>query len=325
VNLRIALFTVALLAASLSGARATIVQVLLKDGSRIEGSARFDSVVFRVNGKDQRISLSRILSIHSADAATPQEEARISSDLAAISGADVKSREAAAARLTDLGLAAMTPLLQTFKDRDFRQPDPAYRLFARLVPGYADHVDRSLDLARLRDGETRRGSLAGSALHIAHADGRDQAVAISDIRRLAVRQKEVTRKMEVHSLLHSTQIEFADSGIELTSDSRLDSESVGYVRLDYDKDGWSSDPDGLKKPGPNYRTNLVDGFPFGALIGRIGAGGQRWMLGKSFHKSGMEPGRLYLAVNDNPHWQNNIGSFRASLRATNAYDLGDPQ
>jgi hypothetical protein len=36
-------------------------------------------------------------------------------------------------------------------------------------------------------------------------------------------------------------------------------------------------------------------------------------------------GRLYLAINDNSHWQNNIGSFRVKLRVTDAYDVGDPQ
>jgi hypothetical protein len=30
-------------------------------------------------------------------------------------------------------------------------------------------------------------------------------------------------------------------------------------------------------------------------------------------------------INDNEHWQNNIGSYRVRLRATNAYDVGEPQ
>ena len=37
-------------------------------------------------------------------------------------------------------------------------------------------------------------------------------------------------------------------------------------------DSWASDADGLKKPGsPAYNTNLVDGHPFGALVGRVGS------------------------------------------------------
>jgi len=32
-----------------------------------------------------------------------------------------------------------------------------------------------------------------------------------------------------------------------------------------------------------------------------------------------------MAINDNPHWQNNLGTFYVTLSATDAYDLGDAQ
>ena len=86
-------------------------------------------------------------------------------------------------------------------------------------------------------------------------------------------------------------------------------------------DGWSTGPDGLQNPGPNYNTNLTGGFPFGALLGRIGATGPRWLAGAHCRKSGLEAGRLYLAINDNPHWQNNVGSFRVRLRVTDSTGL----
>jgi hypothetical protein len=49
------------------------------------------------------------------------------------------------------------------------------------------------------------------------------------------------------------------------------------------------------------------------------------MAGKHVEKTADTEGRLYLAINDNPHWQNNIGGYQVKLRVTNAYDLGDPQ
>ena len=99
----------------------------------------------------------------------------------------------------------------------------------------------------------------------------------------------------------------------------------GFVRLSFDIDGWASDANGLKVPGPNYKTNLVDGFPFGAIVGRVNAAGAVILIGADFSRKGLTPGRLYLAVNDNPHWQNNIGAFRVSLQATDAYDVGGAQ
>ena len=106
----------------------------------------------------------------------------------------------------------------------------------------------------------------------------------------------------------------------------MDIAAHGFARLSWNEDGWSSDPDGLKKPGsPAYKTHLVAGHPFGALVGRVGAAGPVFFIGKQATKTGLPAGRLSLAVNDNPHWQNNVGSYTVTLTATDAYDLGEAQ
>ena len=60
-------------------------------------------------------------------------------------------------------------------------------------------------------------------------------------------------------------------------------------------------------------------------MGRIGAGGEVVFLGKHASKTGLGAGRLMLAVNDNKHWQNNVGTFYVTMTVTDAYDLGDAQ
>ena len=78
-----------------------------------------------------------------------------------------------------------------------------------------------------------------------------------------------------------------------------------------------------------YKSNLVDGHPFGALVGRFTssnpAGGDVFFIGKKATLAGKPAGRLGLAVNDNKHWQNNLGTFWVTMTATDAYDLGDAQ
>jgi hypothetical protein len=54
-----------------------------------------------------------------------------------IQGTDRAARDIAVAELTDIGLPALTPLLNAYKDRDLREPDALYRVFGRLMPGYA--------------------------------------------------------------------------------------------------------------------------------------------------------------------------------------------
>lgn len=300
------------------------VRLFTRDGKVVEG--RLSAVGFTVSGSPSRSgSGETMLSINLAADASPREAERITADLAAVQGADRAARDTAVAELTDIGLPAMTPVLNAYKDRDLREPDALYRLFGRLMPGYADTADRSLDLIRLKNGDAIRGRVGAESLAIQPPGDPEVKVPLSSIRSLAVRQARIEKSFEVHALRHCTQIEFLDTGVVIGPQSRVEATAAGYVRLSFAIDGWASDPDGLKVPGPNYKTNLVDGFPFGALVGKIGAIGPRFLVGRHLDKTGLGEGHLYLAVNDNGHWQNNIGSFRVKLRVSDAYDVGDPQ
>ena len=42
-------------------------------------------------------------------------------------------------------------------------------------------------------------------------------------------------------------------------------------------------------------------------------------------KTGLPPGRLLMAINDNGHWQNNLGTFTVRMTVSDAYDLGAAQ
>lgn len=300
----------------------TVVRVLTRDGKLIEGT--LGSAKLSLAG-NQVLSIANLLSLNLAGDASSFETDRISADLTAIQGADRTARDLAVAEITDIGLPALTPLLNTYKDRDLREPDPLYRLFSRLIPGRADLLDRTLDLVRLKNGELRRGRVTGEPVTLRSDEGAESKLQLSSIRSLAVRQPSIEKTFEVHALRHCTPIDFLDTGIVVGKDTRLEISAEGFVRLSFAIDGWASDADGIKVPGPNYKTNLVDGFPFGALVGKIGVKGSRFLVGRRLVKAETGEGRLYLAVNDNGHWQNNIGSFRVRLKAVNAYDLGDAQ
>lgn len=306
--------------------RAEWVLIRTVDGTQIEGETQLRSLTIGTEGKTSELRLSQILSIHNAAPASPQETERITAGLAAIQGADRKARDQAVEELTAIGLPVMTPLLRALKDTDQHEPRPLYRLFERLIPGYADGFDRKLSMVRLPNAEAIRGALPETTVEVRTADHGKQTLPWSKIRSLAVRQKLVKRSMPVHSLKHSTQIEYLDTGIALSPSSKVDSLARGFVRLSWDVDSWASDANGLTKPGgPTYKTNLVDGHPFGALVARAGSGGEVVFLGAKSTKSGLPSGRLQLAVNDNRHWQNNVGAFSVTLTATDAYDVGDAQ
>ncbi len=315
-TLRLASFA---LAAALAGKGET-VSILLKSGETIEGSPGAKAVTFA----GRQVPVRNILSIHAGDAASPGESERIAAGLTGAAGADRKQRDAGIATLVDIGLPVLTPLLKSYKDSAVGEPAHYYRLFERIATGTQDGLDRTADLLRTADGRESRGEFAGADLIVKTAGG-SKTIPVSDVRRLAVLRAVVERTADVHALRHSQQIEFLDTGVAVTPQSSLTSSARGFVRLSWNDDSWTSDPDGLKKPGGNYKSNLFEGHPFGALVARAGAAGETWVAGVKSSKTGLPAGRLYYAIQDNRHWQNNLGSYRQTLRATNAYDLGDPR
>jgi hypothetical protein len=293
------------------------------DGKTIEGEVlNFPGAIRGL----ANVKPERILSIHSAVPASDFEKTRIEEGIAAIQGKDRKASDLAVDELTAIGLPVMSPLLKVYKDTDQHEPRPLYRLFERVIPSHADGFDRTLSLIRLKGGESMRIALP--------ADGEISLKGVAEkipwakIRMLAVRQAAVSRVLRVHSIQHSIQIEYLDTGVVLSTAaaSKFESEARGFARLSWDTDSWASDPNGLTKPGsPSYKSHLVNGHPFGALIARVGPGGEPVFLGKKAQKQGLGAGRLGLAINDNPHWQNNLGTYTVTLTAHDVYDVGDAQ
>ena len=302
------------------------VMVRMTDGTSIEGRTQLKTLPFERDGKSGGVPIAELLSVHSGAPASDFENGRIAAGLAAIQGKDRAPRDLAVEELTNIGLPVITPLLKAYKDTDQHEPKPLYRLFERVIPSAADGLDRTLSLARLQNGDMVRGKLAGPAFDVVSADGKATKVEWANVRMLAVRRTSVKRTMKVHALAHSTQIEFLDTGVALTAASKVESSAKGFVRLSWETDSWATDANGLTKPGsPAYKSNLVDGQPFGALVGRIGGAGDMFFVGAKGSLSGKPAGRLRLAVNDNAHWQNNLGSFIVTMAVSDAYDLGDAQ
>jgi hypothetical protein len=304
-----------------------VAQVLAKDGRVVEGGLSLKALHITVDGTEKSAALANILSVHTGDAASPTEAEHISAGLKALAGEDLAVRETILAELTDIGLPVITPLLALLdpNDTDIHEPHPLYSLFARIMPAGGDRLDRSPDLIRMVDGSILRGKLLPVELRLTVTGGKTETVPLSSVRRLAVRRDKIDRNLDIHSLRHSTQIEWLDTGIALTSDSKMESAADGITRLSFNLDKWTATPDGLIRPDATGQKRVIDGFNFGALLLRIGGAGPRQMAGKHVARTDLGTGRLYFAINDNGHWQNNIGSYRLRVHVTNAYDVGDAQ
>lgn len=306
-------------AAALPAANTVLVRTV--DGQVLEGVTNAKGVPWSVDGKAGMLRFEDLLSLHAGTSASADESKKIRDGIAAIQGTDRKLRDQAVEELTLIGVPVVTPLLDTYKDTDQHEPRPLYRLFEKVMPSVADGFARDLSLVRMRNGAMMRGVLGAGELEVGGTK-----VSWDKVRFLAVRQKLVRRNVHVHSIRHCTQIEYFDTGVHVTAASKLDSTARGFARQSWATDSWASDPNGLTKPGaPAYKSHLWDGHPFGALVGRVGAAGEVFFLGKKASKSAMPAGRLMLAINDNRHWQNNLGQYTVELTVTDAYDAGEPQ
>lgn len=297
-----------LLGVAISPAAQTVL-VLTTDGQWIEGSTSAT--------KAGTMPLSKVLSLHNGAPASAKETETITAGLETILGKDRKARDLAVETLTNIGLPVITPLLAKIRDTDQHEPKPLYNLFSRLIPSTADQPDRTLSLIRMEGAPPSRGAWPQGEIQVG-----SQKVQWANIRMLAVQRKSISRTMDVHSLRHSTQIEYLDTGLYASAASEWTIAAKGFTRLSWHQDDWATGPNGLTKPAGNYKTNLVDGHPFGALVGRIGAAGTVKFIGATSKQASAAAGRLHLAINDNAHWQNNLGSYLVTVTLTNAYDLG---
>jgi hypothetical protein len=300
------------------------VCVRLVDGSEREGLLGDESLRVRVGAAVRVLPVHEVRSVHLAAATSVHEAEVLASGLQALAASSGKQVEAATEALVDLGLPVLSPLLDSYQDTDAHEPDPRYRLYERILPVGADALDRTLDLVRLADGTTLRGHLLTEELHLRTGAGALVAVPLATIRRIAVRQAEVVRAFELQALHDCTYVGFVDTGLVVKPTSSLRAECDGFVRLSFAEDGWATGPDGLLDTLPGKRK-LQEGFRWGAVLGRVGAGGERWFVGSHCERAGLGEGRLYFVINDNEHWQNNIGSYRVRLRVTDVYDIGDPR
>lgn len=297
-----------LFAAALLPAAQTVL-VLTTDGQWVEGVT-----AAKMAGTHP---IAKVLSMHNGAAATAKEAEAITAGLLAIQGKDRKLRDAAVEELTHIGVPVLTPFLEVIRDTDQHEPKSLYNLFDRILPSIADQPDRSASVIRLEGAAPARGAWPQGELKVG-----TQSIAWEKIRLFAVQRKSIARLMDVHSLRHSTQIEYLDTGLHASATSQLTLTAAGFSRLSWKQDEWATGPNGLSKPAGNYKSNLTDGHPFGALVGRIGAKGTVEFFGEKASKSGLGSGRLQLAINDNAHWQNNLGSYTVNVVLTNAYDLG---
>jgi hypothetical protein len=322
-----------LVCCELAGAQpGTVLAIRTTDGRDIFATTTDAGITIAGKEGPREIPFGELLSLHTAHAPSEHEATVIEEHLAQIGREKIfkEDLEYSLDVLTEIGLPLQTPLLERLTDDDGirSSSSPRYRLYSRIMPRRADGLDRTLDMARLKGGEIMRADLVDRAITVTPLAGDESEPAspitleAGQIRRLAVMQKSITREVELDSLRHCLFVGFMDTGVFVTPESSLTADAEGFIRIDFQGDGWATDPDGIHVPPPTKRP-LNEGFRWGAILGRVGPAGQYWFVGKHVEKEDLTTGRLYFVINESHHWENNIGSFRMKIVVKNGFDVGE--
>lgn len=112
-----------------------------------------------------------------------------------------------------------------------------------------------------------------------------------------------------HTVTVRPDVRWVDTGLDLRAGETLRLQATGTVVWAPDR---TTGPAGRPKPGSDPVLPMPDG-PAGALIGRIGAGGDIFLVGDD---SGVirarTSGRLYLTLNDD-YLADNSGSYQVRI------------
>lgn len=113
---------------------------------------------------------------------------------------------------------------------------------------------------------------------------------------------------------------WVDSGFFAVAGQQLAITAFGQAitaRVNIFGPGTVMGPDGSLAICPNYEgapACAMDGAPYGALVGKIGADGTPFLIGSNYSFIADTSGDLYLAVNDLlPYYSDNYGNYMVSF------------
>lgn len=143
---------------------------------------------------------------------------------------------------------------------------------------------------------------------MAQSSTRTAAVLLAAFGALAVvgcTSKGVTREVTVPG-----NVAWTDTGLDVQAGQRLEVNAAGELAANPEN---RTSPDGFANKPEWRKYNVLAEAPHMALIGRVGASGQPFLVGAAFRGPAPAAGRLYLGINDRDVG-NNAGAFKATVR-----------
>lgn len=175
----------------------------------------------------------------------------------------------------------------------------------------------SADLVNLRDVDVIHtqdypihGKILATTLKATSPHFGEVALSLSGMRSVTMRHHGGRHEVTIDATKHGQNLnDWMDAGVIVDTDHRLSIQAEGQVDL------WPQGPGQYVSAPKGYNTAGLGGeFMAGALIGRIGENGKRFLIAERFDAALKEEGRLYLLIVPSP-WRNaSSGGYKVRIQ-----------
>jgi hypothetical protein len=294
-------------ASKLSTAAGAPVEVRLADGSSVRMNLTQPNVEILTKYGKLSIPANEVRKIEFGFRYPEGAEEKISELVNRLGDANYKRRESAAAELAPFREMAYPMLKRATKSTDAEMSKRASELVQKLEEKYPPEKlrFRDYDLVTAVDftarGKIEAKTLQGNTPYFGEV--RLQVAEVKALRSMAF-GGETTVNVDASKHLDQAGTWF-DTEVELVDDTPLEIVASGQVSL-YRGGGYEC--------GPKGHQSYSNGTHFaGALLGRVGANGEVFLIGDKYTGTPKGSGKLYLKMAHSPWPQQATGSYKVVI------------
>jgi hypothetical protein len=305
----------------ISKAPASAVEVRFADGSAVRMELLQEHVQVITKYGKLTVPTSEIrrveFGLHLPDEASKRVEDAVKR-LASNVHAD---REAASKELVALGYQAYPAAYTAQKSTDREVARRAEEVVKRIREKVPPHLLRLRSNDRLETVEFPiTGLISSTTIKARSAYFGEKELRIADLYSIRALGGSGAYEVNLDAAKHgSPGSPWLDTGIEVDADVGLTINTSGRVDLWQDGTGqYATGPNGYQNQGGAIRGMGRQGgqagaHPGGALLGRIGEGGETFFVGEQYKGKTSREGRLFLLIAPSPWGNPSVGSYQVKI------------
>lgn len=291
------------------------VEVRLADGSRVRMLILQPSLEIETKYGKLVAPTTDLRRIELGIRADPALTAKMDNAIKRLGNDSYQEREKAVKELAAIGAPAYVPLYQAAKSKDAevaRRANQALEEIRKKVPESKLRI-REDDLIQTAEF-TIVGKILNSTIKAKSSVFGETQLNVADLRGLRWMGHQAEVEVTIDATKYATNAtQWMDTGIEVNLDDELTITASGQVDLMVNGGGgYTTGPMGNAQWGQGPGTT----HPPGALLGRIGNGGQVFLIGDNYKGQAKAEGKLFLQISPSPwarHGNAVGGSYKVNI------------